>query len=451
MMAPVTTAYVELWGDTVGAVAWEDGQRCAEFEFTRDFLKKGLDVSPIHMGLDLARRAPRFSFPGIDPLTFHGLPGLLASSLPDRFGNSLIDAWLRRHGRNPHSFSSVERLCYIGSRCMGALEYVPQLSSKRLDRSMEIDVAELMALVQEVLVERSGLDVRISDGSGDKEKAEAMLNILRVGTSAGGAVPKAVIALNDEGHIISGQSDVPRGYDHWILKFDGIAEENPERFGASFEDCRVEYAYYLMAREAGIDMMESRLLEESGRAHFMTKRFDRIGNEKVHVLSLACMAHLGWNPAGTAGYEDAFYVMRELRLSYPEQDQQFRRMVFNAVARNTDDHTKNISYMMDQDGIWTLAPAYDVTLSFDSTELLGDRHKMTINGKQTDFTVDDFVAVARNMGINKPDQIIRQVADAVHQWPGFAAMAGLSPKTIEYIGGLHLDMGRSRSAPGSLS
>ncbi len=427
-----------MWGDTVGAVAWEEGQLCAEFEYDPAFLKKGLDLSPVFMGLEEAIRSPRFSFPSIDPLTFHGLPGLLAASLPDKFGNKMIDAWLTRHGRSPMSFNAVERLCYIGSRGMGALEFEPQLSSRKLNRTIDVDVDGLMELVQDVLTKRTALDVRLDKNDPDKEKAEALLNILRVGTSAGGAVPKAIIAMNDEKHIISGQSDIPEGYDHWILKFDGISEENPDSFGRSFDDGRVEYAYYLMAQDAGIDMMPCDLWEENGRAHFLTRRFDRVGNKKIHVLSLACMGHFGWNPVGTVGYEDAFWVMRELRLPYKSQEQQFRRMVFNALSRNLDDHTKNISYMMDTDGIWQLTPAYDITFSLDSAEILGNRHKMKINGKARDFTREDFLNTGKKMGIKRAGLIVDQIIDVIRQWPDYAKTSGVRSKVADHVGRMHL-------------
>ena len=440
LMEPITAASIKIWGEIAGYVAWEKGEPCATFEYEPQFLRNGLDLAPMTMNLRDAREGARWSFPNIDPITFHGLPGLLASSLPDNFGNKIIDSWLTRHGRDPKTFNAIERLCYIGTRGMGALEFDPQLSSKRLDQSITVDVKELMALVQDALTERTCLDARINEGSADKEKAEALLAILRVGTSAGGAVPKAIIAINDKAHVISGQSDVPKGYEHWILKFDGISEDKPDKFGTSLDDGRVEYAYYLMAQDADIDMMECRLLEENGRAHFMTKRFDRVGNEKIHVLSLACMSHLGWNPAGSAGYEQAFYTMRMLRMSYAEQEQQFRRMVFNAVSKNVDDHTKNISYVMDKNGVWKLSPAYDITFSSDSAELFGDQHKMTINGKQKEIAIEDLLSVAKNMGIKKGNQIIEQVRASVARWDTFADQAGVQSNVRKHISDLHMKL-----------
>ncbi len=437
-MDPLKTALVKIWGEVVGAVTWHQDRGYAVFEYEPSFLKKGWDLSPIHLGIRGAQAGMNFIFPNIDRFTFHGLPGLLASSLPDDFGNSIIDSWLTRNGRDPRSFNPVERLCYIGTRGMGALEFAPQISPKKLNKSVAIEVIKLMELAQDVLEERSRLDVHMN-GS-DKEKAEAMFDILRVGVSAGGAVPKAVVAINDDDHVISGQTLLPDGYDHWIMKFDGVSPEAAETFGNSREECRVEYGYYLMAKSAGIGMEECRLLQENGRAHFMTRRFDRRHNDKIHVLSLACMAHFGWNPAGSVSYEDAFQTMRLLNLPYLDREQQYRRMIFNVLTKNVDDHVKNISYMMAKDGVWKLSPAYDLTFSYNPGDLLGDRHKMTINGKQKELTIADFLDVAENMEINKAGEIIVEIVDVVARWPEFAGMAGVKTEVSEYVGGLHLNV-----------
>jgi serine/threonine-protein kinase HipA len=442
-MDPLKTAYVKIWGEVVGAVTWRQDRGYAVFEYEPAFLGKGWDLSPVHLGTSNTQPGEIFSFPNLDPFTFLGLPGLLASSLPDDFGNSIIDSWLTRNGRDPRSFNPVERLCYIGTRGMGALEYSPQLSSRKLNKSAPIEIQKLMELAQDILAERSKLDVHMRGQ--DKEKAEAMLDILRVGVSAGGAVPKAIIAIDNEGHIISGQTTVPDGYEHWILKFDGVLNKTADAIGKPREECRVEYAHSLMAKSAGINMMECRLLEENGRAHFMTRRFDRQHNDKIHVLSLAGMGHLGWNPAGRVGYEDAFNIMRHLKLPYLAHEQQFRRMVFNALIRNVDDHVKNISYTMDKDGVWTLSPAYDITFSYNLDDMLGDRHKMTINGKQNDLTNNDFLDVAHNMEINKPEEIIKEILEVVGRWPDFAKQAGVKPEVSKYVGSLQLDHNRLES------
>lgn len=432
-----STAYVKLWGETVGAVVWMSNRGYAAFEYEQSFVARNLDISPIYLGLAKARSGQAFMFPEIDRETFKGLPGLLASSLPDSFGNSVIDAWLMREGRDPNSFNPVERLCYIGTRGMGALEYSPEKAPASLKGTVSVEIAKLMELAQDVLTERTNLDVHV--GGTDREKAEAMLDILRVGVSAGGMVPKAVIAINEDNHVLSGQAEIPPGYEHWIIKFDGISEGGPGRFGKSMDNCKVEYAYSLMAKEAGIHMTDCRLLEENGRSHFLTKRFDRDHNEKIHVLSLAGIGHYGWNPAGAVGYEAAFQVMRLLKLPYREQEQQFRRMVFNAVSRNVDDHVKNISYTMDKLGQWRLSPAYDLTCSVNPDDALGEVHKMTINGRQDGFTFDDFTDVAYNMEIKKADQIVDEILDVVARWPKFAKEANVSLDAVKYVGSLHLD------------
>lgn len=433
----MSTASIKLWGENVGAVTWLKDRGYAAFEYDPAFLAKGLELSPLHLSLADGKAGSIFSFPNLDRETFQGLPGFLANSLPDDFGNKVIDSWLAKQGRETGSFNPVERLCYIGGRGMGALEFIPSKAPKTLSKSVPVEVQKLLKLAQDVLIERIRLDVRLDVP--DQNKAKAMLDILRVGVSAGGAVPKAVVAINDEGHILSGQAEVPEGYEHWLIKFDGISSDAQEVLGKSTNNCRVEYAYSLMAKEAGINMTECRLLEENGRAHFLTKRFDRHHNEKTHVLTLASMGHLGWNPPGAVGYESAFQVMRILRLPYNQQDQQFRRMVFNAITRNVDDHVKNISYLMDRSGQWQLSPAYDMTFSYNPDDGLGELHKMTINNRQDDLVFDDFIEVAHNMEINKAEEIVKEILDVITMWPDFADQAQVPPTVQRYIGDLHLN------------
>lgn len=433
----MSTASVKLWGENVGAVTWLKERGYAAFEYEPSFLVKGVELSPIHLSVADGKAGRIFSFPNLDRETFKGLPGLLANSLPDDFGNKVIDAWLAKQGRQKESFNPVERLCYLGGRGMGALEFVPSIAPKNLTKSVSVEVQKLLSLAQDVLTERNHLDVRLDVA--DQDKANAMLDILRVGVSAGGAVPKAVIAISDEGHIVSGQTEAPEGYEHWIIKFDGVSSDTREGFGKSRDNCRVEYAYYLMAKDAGINMTECRLLSENGRDHFLTKRFDRYHNEKIHTLTLAGISHLGWNPPGVVGYESAFQVMRTLRLPYIQQEQQFRRMVFNAIARNVDDHVKNISYMMSKSGQWQLSPAYDMTFSYNPDDGLGELHKMTINNRQDKFVFDDFTEVAYNMEINKAEKIIEDILGVVGRWPEFASQAQVSPHVQKYVGNLHLN------------
>lgn len=447
-MKPVKTAFVRIWGNIVGAVAWQEEKNHAIFEFEPQFLKQGLDLSPVHMGLDRAIRGEtKFAFPNLDWYTFNGLPGLLSCSLPDRWGNKIIDAWLTRMGRATSSFNPVERLCYVGTRGMGALEFVPQVNPRTLNQPVPVEIESLMELAQEVMSERTRVDVDISGSN--REKADAIKDILRVGTSAGGAVPKAIIAMNNSGHVISGQSSkIPEGYSHWIIKFDGISEQSESLFGEPLSEGRVEYAYYLMAQAADINMEECRLLEENGRAHFLTKRFDRGDDgQKIHMQTLGAIAHFGWNPTGVHGYEHVFQIMRKIGLGKKDQEQQYRRMIFNAITRNTDDHIKNFSFLMDEKGTWGLSPAYDMTFSYNPDDILGSRHKLSINGKQKDFTMADFLALANAVEVRRPETIIEEVMAAVEHWPEYARAAEVNQDITRLIGEMHLIESVQESSP----
>ncbi len=421
MVKKIDTAEVKLWGDTVGAVSWIEKQDVAVFEYDREFLKKGLDVSPIHMPLsDASKGDAIFSFPSLNKNTFLGLPGLLADVLPDKFGNRIIDAWLARNGRDVASFSPVERLCYAGKRAMGALEFSP-LIMKNVGSSVPVEISELVVLAQDILSTRSALDVKFSNV--EKENSDAIVDIIRVGTSAGGARSKAVIGINDDGHVISGQAGIPKSYDYWIIKFDGVTDlelGEPRGYG------RIEYAYYLMAKAAGIKTMECRLLEENRRAHFMTKRFDRVNNSKLHMQSLCGIAHYDFNRAGEYAYEQAFVVMQKLNLTKVELAEQYRRMVFNVVAKNLDDHTKNISFLMRPDGKWYLTPAYDVTYAHNPKDLWTNKHQMSLQGKRDNISKQDFIWVAEEFGIVGYQAIIDDVLNAIERWPQFAEEAGIN-------------------------
>ncbi|PID81433.1 toxin HipA [bacterium DOLJORAL78_65_58] len=431
MVAPVDVARVLLWGRMVGAVAWDASRAVATFEFDPDWLDLGLDIAPLMMPLREARRGrTRFQFPHLPREAFHGLPGLLADALPDRFGQALINAWLAGQGRDPASFNPVERLCTIGHRGMGALNFEPGLRTG-LDRSVPVEIAALVDLAQSVLSERAGLRANLAADSHD-----ALQEIIRVGTSAGGARPKAVLAINDTtGEVRSGQVDAPPGFAPWLLKFDGVADNDlgdPQGFG------RIEYAYYLMARAAGLEMMESRLLEENDRAHFLTRRFDRgPDGKRQHLQSLCALAHLDYNMAGSHAYEQAFQVMRALRLDYPAAEQMFRRAVFNIVARNQDDHTKNIAFLMDDDGRWSLSPAYDVTWAYNPQGAWTSAHQMTFHGKRDGFTRADITAVGREMSIRRPDRVLAEITDTVRRWPEFAAEAGVPADRARQIAATH--------------
>lgn len=415
----------------VGAVFWDPEKELATFEFDRNFLEKDLDLSPLKMSVADARRGTaKFEFPTLPKITFKGLPGMLADALPDKFGNSIIDAWLARQGRTPESFSPVERLCYTGKRAMGALEFKP-IINKSIEKSVPVEVSELVKLAQTVTEERSQLRVNLNHAA-----ADAILDIIRVGTSAGGTRPKAVIAFNDKTkEVRSGQIDAPNGFDYWVLKFDGIKDNSlgdPAGYG------RIEYAYYKMAMDAGIEMTECRLFEENGRAHFMTKRFDRIGiKRKLHLQSLCAIAHFDFNEPGVYSYEQAFQIMRELRLSYGDAEQQFRRMVFNVVARNQDDHTKNIAFLMDQNGKWRLSPAFDMIYAYNPSGDWTSRHQMSINGKRDDFIKDDLLRVGNEMNIKSSFKIIEEIVEIVSKWSDYALSAGVTPSQSKSIGKTH--------------
>jgi len=423
-------AEVKLWGRTIGAVSLADGEDVASFEYAGDFAGSGIQVSPVTM--PLSRRIYRF--PELPRQTFLGLPGLLADSLPDKFGNALINAWLAAQGRRPDSFNAVERLCYTGARGMGALEFAP--ATGPLPRqSTHLEVDRLVELASQVLSHRDSLHASFAD----EEKAQALRDILRVGTSAGGARAKAVIAWNPAtNEVRSGQVEAGDGFEYWLLKFDGVSGnrdkelEDPQGYGL------IEYAYYLMAREAGIEISECRLFEENGRQHFMTRRFDRLpGGGKLHMQSLCAMAHYDFNLAGAYSYEQALLVMRQLGLPMQAIEEQYRRMAFNIVGRNQDDHVKNIAFLMDKSGQWALSPAFDMTYSYNPDGMWTGTHQMSMNGKRDDFSIEDFRACARaaSMKRGRAEAILGQVQDAVARWPEFAAAAGVAAATSERIAG----------------
>ncbi|MBW9266154.1 MAG: HipA domain-containing protein [Candidatus Thiodiazotropha sp. (ex. Lucinisca nassula)] len=431
-----TVAEVRLWGRTIGAVSLADGESTALFEYDPAFSRSGIEVAPMMM--PLSKRL--YSFPQLPRETFHGLPGLLADSLPDRFGNLLIDAWLASQGRPSHSFNAVERLCYTGRRGMGALEYVPAIGP-RARHSSQIEIDRLVELASLVLGRRQALQHSLADA----DKQEALSDILRVGTSAGGARAKAVIAWNREtNEVRSGQVTAGEGFEYWLLKFDGVSGnrdkelEDPQGYGA------VEYAYYLMARACGIDINESRLFEEGGRRHFMTKRFDRLdGGEKLHMQSLCAMAHYDFNSAGAYSYEQALMVIRQLGLPMQTVEEQFRRMVFNIIGRNQDDHVKNIAFLMDKSGAWTLSPAFDMTYSFNPDGLWTATHQMTLNGRRDSFSLDDFRACAKSVSMKRgrAEAIVAEVHSTVSNWSQFAEQAGVPELMRRQIqNALHLDL-----------
>lgn len=414
----MTHAEVKLWGSTVGAVTLEDGKEVADFQFAPQFLDSGIALAPLVMPL----AGKVYQFPLLRRESFYGLPGMLADSLPDRFGHAVINAWLAGQGRPPDSLNAVERLCYTGSRGMGALEFVPAMGP-RADGGRRLQVDRLVALASEILQRRDAL--RLSFDAQDDEAP--FQEILRVGTSAGGARAKAVIAWNPQTkEVRSGHADVGAGFEHWLIKFDGVGGEHdgtlaaPEGYGA------IEYAYYLMARDAGIEMADCRLFEEGGRRHFMTRRFDRLPDgAKLHMQSLGAMAHFDFNEAGAYSYEQALMVIRELGLSMSAIEEQFRRMAFNVFARNQDDHVKNIAFLMYRTGAWALAPAFDLTYACNPEGKWTSIHQMTLNGKQEAFAMEDFRACARvaSMKRGRAEAICAEVREIVSHWLDYAEEA----------------------------
>lgn len=433
---PATLAEIVLWDRSIGAIAWDPARQVGTFEYASDFLPSGIQIAPLTMPL----RAGVHQFPELPARSFRGLPGLLADSLPDRFGNLLIDQWLVRQGRSPANFNPVERLCYLGARGMGALEFRPALRAGR-DVAAPVQIDALVQLANEALARKAGLATAPTHD--DDTRAAALRDILRVGTSAGGARAKAVVAFNAlTGEFRSGQVDAPPGFEHWLLKFDGVSENrdkealaDPRGYG------RIEYAYHLMARAAGITMSDCRLLEENGRAHFMTRRFDRPSGpvKKLHLQSLCALAHYDFNAAGAYAYEQAFAVLRTLGLPHADQEEMFRRAAFNVIARNQDDHTKNIAFLMDQAGRWSLAPAYDVAYSYNPDGEWTARHQMTLNGKTDHFEPADLIGCARVAGVKaaRAKAILGTIADAVRRWPEFAAAARIDESTTTRIAATH--------------
>ena len=415
----VNLAHVKIWGEMVGYLFWREDTQTATFEYTPEFRRLGLDLSPIAMPLASSRV---YSFGNISRETFLGLPGLFADSLPDAYGKALLDRWLASNGRN--FANPVERLCYQGRRSMGALEFEPA-NNDYLETSTNIEIDSLVTTAREVLNQKEAFSTNLSDTK------EALINIIKVGTSAGGQRAKAIIAYNDTTkEVRSGQIDAPDGFEHWLLKLDGVTNSelgDPQHFG------KIEYIYHLLAKEAGIDMAECRLLEENGRAHFMTKRFDRHCNHKIHMQTLCGIAHYDYKMLRAYSYEQAFQVMRRLRLPYNQAEEMYRRMVFNVVARNQDDHTKNISFLMNRTGKWSLSPAYDVSWAYNPQGDWTSKHQMSINNKWDDITREDLIQVAKNMNIKRYNEIIEQVVDAVSRWRKFATEYEIPKETIIQI------------------
>lgn len=414
----VDVAKVKMFGMNVGTVRWDSSYEVARFEYDAQFAGKGIEPSPLMMPVQQGRI---YSFGNLNRETFNGLPGMLADSLPDTYGRALFDKWLTLTGRtvgNP-----IETLCFLRQRCMGALEFEPATGPASADMKIEID--SLVEVAKEALLKKEEFGANL-----DIDRKAAIAEILRLGTSAGGQRAKAIIAYNkDTGEVRSGQVSAPEGFDYYLIKLDGVSAEagfkETENFG------RLEYSFSLLAKECGIEMTDCSLIEENGRAHFLTKRFDRANGEKIHMQTLCGMAHYDFRLRRAYSYEQAFNVMRRLRLPYSQAEEMFLRMVFNVVIRNQDDHTKNISFLMDKTGKWTLSPAYDIGFAYNPKGSWTDTHQMSINGKFDDITRQDLLVCAAANNIKNAAEIIDKVCETTAKWPEMAKNCGVPQEMID--------------------
>jgi serine/threonine-protein kinase HipA len=440
-MKKITVAEVYLWGTLVGHVSWNEKTDVGAFEYDAKFLKAPVEPSPIKM----PKKKTIYSFRDIDRKTFKGLPGMLSDSLPDKYGNALIDVWLSTKGRTAESFNPVERLCYMGSRGMGALEFKPS-SFKKSENKKPIEISEMVNLASDILSDRESFKEHLSHGDNRKLK-ESLANLLVIGTSAGGARAKCVIAFNEETkEVRSGQVKTSKDFSYWLMKLDGVSNNRDKELNDPKGYGRIEYAYSLMAKECGIEMTECRLLEENERAHFMTKRFDRgNGGEKLHMQTLCALAHYDFNMPGAYSYEQALEAIRQVvsvSLSHA-LEQQFRRTVFNVIGRNQDDHTKNISFLMNKNGDWSLSPAYDITYSYNPSGAYTSKHQMSINGKTDGLLLDDLIVFGSKADLKKAKvkEIVEEIKNVFRLWNVYAQQSGVSDAHKEKVSkGLRLDL-----------
>ena len=423
------TVEINLWGTRVG-IATLDKNGIAMFQYDNDFRASGIELSPIHMPLS----AGVYSFPNLPEESFHGLPGLLADSLPDKFGNAVISQWLAQQGLTDGSFNAIDRLCYMGSRGMGALEYVPA-NGPVSDPEEHVNISAMVEFASQILNNRKSIHFSMDENISFRQ-------LLQLGTSAGGARAKAVIAWNEEtGDIRSGQINAGNGYSYCIIKFDGVDNNGDHGLQDGPRYTLIEYAYYLMAKDAGMIMNECRLLHENGRSHFMTKRFDRTDEGgKIHMQTLGAMAHIDYNTPCLCSYEEASVYSRRIGLPEKDIEQLYRRMVFNILAVNHDDHVKNISFLMDRNGSWRLAPAYDITYAYDSNNRWLAAHQMTVNGKNRAITDKDILDAGSAMDISSArcKRILDEVSETISKWPEYAQSAGVPEETMESIKGLQV-------------
>lgn len=431
VMEVIKIAYQE---HEVGAVSFDTGKGLGAFEYAPDFLKKGIELSPIKMPLS----KQIYTFPELDFHTFKGLPGLIADSLPDDFGNAVLNAWVAGQGRSPNDITPLQRLQYTGKRGMGALEYMPATQLRSLNASQQVEIPSLVSIAQEILDSRGQFEVELKqDGLEDRE---AMLSLLSVGMSAGGARAKAVLAFNgDFTQVRSGQASVPTGFTHYLMKFDGVSEhnKNQETFGDPLGYGAMEFVYHLLAKKCKVDMMPCRLLQEGNRRHFITQRFDRIKNKKVHIQTLNGLAHVDYKKPGSFSYAELFGIARQLKLSAAEAEQLLRRMTFNIIARNHDDHSKNFSFMLKSDK-WSLAPAYDLAYSYKPGSQWVNSHWMSLNGKRDNFSRADFYSLEKMSPLfskRKIDEIVDETIEHVSGWRQLAAQWDVPTSLIEEING----------------
>lgn len=417
----VDVAKVNMFGMPVGTFQWDERYEVVRFEYDSSFVGRGLEPSPLMMPV---REGRIYSFGDLDKETFKGLPGMLADSLPDTYGRALFDKWLALTGRT--SSNPIETLCFLGKRCMGALEFEPAMDIA-YDKNAKFEIDSLVNVASEALSQKSSFGVNLKD-----DKKTAIAEILRLGTSAGGQRAKAIIAYNKTtGEVRSGQVEAPAGFDYYLIKLDGVSAT--AGFKGTDNHGRLEYSFYKLAKACGIEMTECSLIEENGRDHFLTKRFDRKNGKKIHMQTLCGIAHFDYRLRRAYSYEQAFNVMRTLRLSYSEAQEMFRRMVYNVVVRNQDDHTKNISFLMDESGKWKLSPAYDMGYAYNPNGQWTSTHQMSINGKFDKINYEDLLIFAHHNNIKEAKNIIDEVCEATSHWPDMAKDCGVKKEIIDAI------------------
>ena len=420
----INTAEVILWGTRIGVVHQDDGKPYVSFEYDKDFIGSGIEVSPIKMRLSNVV----YEFPDLSGDAFHGAPGLIADSLPDKFGNRVIERWLMEQGHSLDDFNTIDRLCYTGVRGMGALEYRPVSGPKSVAEE-NVNIDKMVEFASKVLSDKESKKLSVDEQIGYSQ-------LVQLGTSAGGARAKALIAVNEEtSEIKSGQIDAGNGFEYWLIKFDGVKRNGDHNLKDSVEYTLIEYAYYLMAKAAGIYMEKCKILEENGRHHFMTKRFDRVENQKIHMQTLGALTHIDYNYPGQCSYEQAAEVIRLLNSSMIDVEQLYRRMVFNVIFVNQDDHVKNISFLMNKMGEWRLSPAYDITFSYNLNNRWLKAHQMLVNGKSEKITYNDLISAGKNMGIasSKCKKIINDIIKVLDDIEKYFEQVGVREETYSKL------------------